>query len=339
MCNILWTSEGLRELIFTAIFRLWSPTIQFTCKVYDSKTGEQTWKSINVKNFVTPPPGLDKRSSKADEFTVTYKPHSDKPDFPESYTIFANLDKDMQISLELKRYGGVPGFKVGKGPKGGYSYFGTDTKKPDGYVVHRFWPRLLADGHFVHNGKAEVLQGPGMFVHAIQGMRPNLVAASWNFAHFQSPAADGVSAIQMEFKTTDQHGKRGSGSGGVIVNLGSLVVGNKLVSITAETIWPKEDRPKEAAVQSKTTHLQPEHDPDTGYNKPNEILFEWKGTSLIPGASGDITAHETVSLGTVAKPKGLMEKVDVLAEIPYVVKMAVSYVAGTKPYIYQVRLP
>ncbi len=243
----------------------------------------------------------------------------------------------MQISLELKRYGGAPGFKVGKGPKGGYSYFGTDLNKPDGYVIHRFWPRLLADGHFVHKGKAEVIQGPGMFVHAIQGMRPNLVAASWNFAHFESPAANGVSAIQMEFTTTDQYGKHGSGSGGVVVNIGSLVVADKLVSVTAETIWPKEDpTPGEAVVQSKATHLQPEHDPDTGYKKPNEILFEWKGVSLNPEAAGNITAHQQVSLGTVAKPEGLIEKVDVLAEIPYVVKVAVSYVAGTKPYIYQV---
>jgi hypothetical protein len=36
-------------------------------------------------------------------------------------------------------------------------------------------------------------------------------------------------------------------------------------------------------------------------------------------------------------PKGLIEKVDVLAEIPYVIKSVVNYVAGTKPYIYQVR--
>lgn len=245
----------------------------------------------------------------------------------------------MQISLEVKRYGGVPGFKVGKGPKGGYSYFGADLQKSDGYVVHRFWPRLFAEGHFVHNGKAEVIEGPGMFVHAIQGMRPNLVAASWNFAHFQSSASDGVSAIQMEFKTIDQYGKRGAGSGGVVVNVGSLVVGNKLVAVTAETIWPKEDPSAgEAVVKSKATHLKPEHDPDTSYNKPNEILFEWKGVSLIPEAPGDITAQQLVDLGSVVKPRGLIEKVDVLAEIPYVVKMAVSYVAGTKPYIYQVRL-
>ncbi len=32
---------------------------------------------------------------------------------------------------------------------------------------------------------------------------------------------------------------------------------------------------------------------------------------------------------------GLVDKVDVLAEIPYMVRKLVNYVAGTKPYIYQ----
>ncbi|KXN84747.1 Survival factor 1, partial [Leucoagaricus sp. SymC.cos] len=323
MCQVIHSAVGL-----------WYPTIQFTCKVYDSKTGKQIWKSINVNNFVTPPPGLDKRSSKADEFSITYKSHPDKPDFPESYSIIANLGTDMQIFLELKRYGTAQGFKVGKGPKGGHSYFGSDRQNPEGYVVHRFWPRLVGEGHFVHNGKAVAVSGPGMFVHAIQGMRPNLVAASWNFGHFQSSAAGGVSAIQMEFTTISDYGKRGAGSGKVTVNVGSLVVDNKLVAVTAQTKWPGEGAAARA-VQSQVTHLKPEQDPDTGYGKPNEILFEWKAPSLIPGASGDISAQQLVELGTVTKPQGLIEKVDVLAEIPYVLKMAVSYVAGTKPYIYQ----
>lgn len=315
--------------------RLWYPQIQFTFKIYDSKTGEQFWKSVNATNFVTPPPGLDKRSSKADQFSVTYKSHPDNPDFPESYTFNANLGQDMQISMELKRYGTAPGFKVGKGPKGGYSYFGPDLEKPDGYVIHRFWPRMLAEGHYVQNGQAHMFKGGSMFVHAIQGMRPNLVASSWNFGHFQSSIADGVSAIQMEFKTTSQYGKRGAGSGGVSVNVGSIVVDNKLVAVTAQTVWPDENS-DESVVKSKATHLRPEVDPDTGYKKPEEISYEWKGPSLVPGAPGDITAHQVVSVGSVANPQGLIEKVDVLAEIPYVVKMAVNYVAGTKPFIYQV---
>lgn len=236
--------------------------------------------------------------------------------------------------MEIQRPAAIPGWKVGKGPQGGYSYFGTDTNKPDGYVVHRFWPRVRATGHIVRGGNAESVKGTGMFVHAIQGMRPNLVASAWNFADFQSEELGGVSAIQMEYTTQEKYGKKGPGSGGVVVNIGSLVVGGKLVAITAETKWPGEEA--EDSVISRATHVKSEHDPETGYPQPTEIVFEWRGPSTVPDAPGTIEARLEAHLGTSEKPRGLIEKVDVLAEIPYVLKMAVNYVAGTKPYIYQV---
>lgn len=287
-----------------------------------------------MSNFVTPPPGLDKRSSKADEFSITHKSNAGS-DHPESYTIRANLGTDLQISLEITRSASIPGYKIGKGEKGGYSYFGADPHKADGYVIHRFWPRFVATGHIIHNGKAETVEAPGMFVHAIQGMRPNLVASSWNFAHFQSKEHGGVSAIQMEFKTLDTYGGKGSGSGGVLVNVGSLVVGNKLVAVTAETKFPDVAFVDNASVISRVTHLNPIHDAETGYKKPRELLFQWAGPSLVTDAPGALSAKLQVDVGDNEHPKGLIEKVDVLAEIPYVIKMAVNYVAGTKPYIYQ----
>lgn len=310
--------------------------MQFTCKLHNPKTGQTIWKSINITNFVTPPPGLDKRSSKGDQFSITFKSDPGS-EYPESYRIAANLASDLQLSLDVKRPAAIPGYKVGKGPHGGFSYFGTDVERPDGYVVHRFWPRYECSGHIITNGKAEPVKGPGMLVHAIQGMRPNLVASRWNFAHFQSADAGGVSAIQMEFTTCDSHGRAGPGSGGVIVNLGSLVVNGVLAAVTAETEWPDEER-AEAEVVSKATPLDLAYDPDTDYHTPSGILFQWAGPSLLKGATGIVKGQIRADLGTVEEPKGLIEKVDVLAEIPYVIKMAVNYVAGTKPYIYQVWL-
>ena len=239
------------------------------------------------------------------------------------------------MSLDIQRPASIPGYKVGKGPQGGYSYFGPNPEKAEGYVIHRFWPRFKATGTVIRSGNAIHVKGSGMLVHAIQGMRPNLVASAWNFVHFQSDQLDGVSAIQMEFKTLDTYGKHGAGSGGVVVNIGSLVVGDKLAAVTAETKWPGE-KPTSSVV-SQTTHLTPEQDPDTSYRKPTGILFDWKAPSIIPDAPGALEAKLQVDLGSVAEPKGLIEKVDVLAEIPYVIKVAVNYVAGTKPYIYQVR--
>ena len=298
--------------------------------MFDSKTGETVWKSVNVSNFVSPPPGLDKRSCKADEFTVTFKTDPTSDSSPQSYAIRANLSNDLQISLDIARPASIPGYKIGKGPSGGYSYYGRSTAKPDGYVVHRFWPHTVASGHIVRGGKALAVEGPGMFVHAIQGMRPNLVASRWNFAHFQSAAHGGVSAIQMEFTTLETHGRKGEDSGPVTVNIGSLVLAGRLVAVTAETRWPDEDlRPD---VVSRAIHTDPVHDSDTGYSAPTGIVYEWAAPSIVEGVQGRVEAKLAVDVGG---GKGLIEKVDVLAEIPYVVKMAVNYVAGTKPYIYQ----
>ncbi|KAI0303753.1 survival factor 1 [Multifurca ochricompacta] len=306
MCQVIHSSVGV-----------WYPTIQFTFKVFNPKTGETTWRSVNVSNFVTPPPDLDKRSSKADEFTIT---HKDAPGthFPESYTISVNLSEELQISLEVRRPVGSPGFKVGKGSDGGYSYFGPDAAQPEGYVVHRFWPLTSTTGSITSKGKPLAVDGPGMFVHAIQGMRPNLVASRWNFAHFQSSAHGGVSAIQMEFTTTNAYGRKG-----------------QLAAVTAETKWPDEAQPEQADVISRAQHLDGVRDPDTGYTQPTKLLFRWGAKSILPDAPGSIEGTLAVDVGNLEEPRGLIEKVDVLAEIPTVVKAVVSYVAGTKPYIYQ----
>ena len=317
---------------------MWYPTVQFTCKIFNPNTGEKTWKSVNVTNFTTAPPGLDKRSSKADEFSITHKP-SPNADVAEQYIVTANLDNDLQITLTVSRPASAPGFKVGKGPAGGFSYFGPDTKNPEGYVVHHFWPLQTATGLFVHKGKALSIAGPGMFVHAIQGMRPNLVASRWNFAHFQSPAHGGVSAVMMEFTTIDTYGRKGAGSGFVTVNVGGLVLGGKLAAVTAETKWPGEAQAADAPVVSRATHSKTEHDPDTGYNAPTELVFRWAAPSLLADAPGIVDGTITLNVGSPSAYKGLIEKVDVLAEIPYVIKTMVNYVAGTKPYIYQVSLP
>jgi len=317
---------------------VWYPTIQFTFKIFNPKTGDKLWKSVNVTNFVTPPPGLDKHSSKSDQYSITYKTNPGS-DTPESYSIRANLDNEVQISLEFVRSASIPGFKIGKGPKGGFSYFGTDQAKPDGYVVHRFWPRVNVKGIIVAKGKALSVNGPGMFVNAIQGMRPNLVASRWNFGYFQSDEHGGVSAILMDFVTTDDYGKAGSGSGFVTTSVGTVVVGGKLAAVTAETKWGGEAYPEDSTIISRALHLNPQLDPDTSYAAPTGLTFRLAGPSIVADAPGTVDATLTVDLGNPQAYKGLVEKVDVLAEIPYVIKTVVNYVAGTKPYIYQWQNP
>ncbi|CUA77797.1 hypothetical protein RSOLAG22IIIB_12830 [Rhizoctonia solani] len=130
--TLLWC-----QIIHSAV-GLWYPQIQFTCRIFNPTTKETTWKSINVSNFVTPPPGKDKRSSKSDQFTVTLKPGTGE--FAEQYDINANLGDDLQLGLTISRPSSADGFKVGQGN----SHFGPDPAKPEGYVVHRFWPARAA---------------------------------------------------------------------------------------------------------------------------------------------------------------------------------------------------
>ena len=267
-------------------------------------------------------------------FTVNYK-STPGAEFEESYSILGSFKDGLQVSAEVKRPAAIPGFKIGKGPKGGFSYFGPDAGKPEGYVIHRFWPRLQSTGIIIENGQATSFAGPGMFVHAIQGMRPNLVAASWNFAHFQSDEHGGVSAIQMELTTIDDYGKKGKGSGKVVVNVGSLVVAGKLASVTAETTWPGEPVADKPSVLSRALHHDKSLDSFTGYSIPSTISFHWAGPSVVSGVDGRLSADLSVQVGKPNEEIGLIEKVDVMAEIPTFIKAVVSYVAGAKPYIYQ----
>ncbi|CAE7169678.1 unnamed protein product [Rhizoctonia solani] len=317
--TLLWC-----QIIHSAV-GLWYPQIQFTCRIFNPATKETTWKSINITNFVTPAPGRDKRSSRSDQFTVAHGPGTGE--FAEQYDIDAKLE-EIHLKLKISRPSSAEGFKVGQGE----SHFGPDLAKPEGYVVHRFWPRTRCTGQVIKSGTAVQVNGVGMFVHAIQGMRPNLVAARWNFANFQSTDED-VSAIQMEFTTIQAYGRQGNGSGGVSVNVGGVVVGGKLVCVTGETKWPKEELAADAPVQSRAVHLDRVHDPETGYKQPTKLQFTWQAPGI--GDAALIKAEIVADVGTPDAPKGLVHKVDVLGEIPAALKIVIAYAAGTKPYLYQ----
>lgn len=128
------------------------------------------------------------------------------------------------------------------------------------------------------------------------------------------------------------------------VNIGSITVGSKLVAVTASTRGSRA-QPSDASRGSASgvTHLNTTKDPDTGYAAPQAIKYVWEGPLQPSGELAQkVLADLTVQLGKpspVSEAKGLVDKVDVLAEIPYVVRKVVNYVAGTKPYIYQVRAP
>ncbi|KAM0786440.1 hypothetical protein ACM66B_001904 [Microbotryomycetes sp. NB124-2] len=331
MCQVIHSAVGL-----------WYPSIQFTFRYVDQANNKHVWKSVAVTNFSAGPSGLDKRSSRADQFTITCDPNAGG----NKYTIIGKYDDDVSLSLTYEKL--AQGFKVGAGPRGGMSYFGA--AKPangkggnapdvnggaDGYAVHRFWPRCKVTG-VIRLGQDLVDVDParGMFVHAIQGMRPNVLAASWNFANFQSPATkegdgEGVALVMMEFKTIPLYGSKK-------VNIGCVVIGDKLVAVTAGGDGVEGDK-------SSAHHLSPIKDAETDYSAPSSIKYVWEGATLDesgkPTGQGDSHAEVLLDLrtskdGEPYATRGLVEKVDVLGQIPYLIKKFVNYAAGTKPFIY-----
>ncbi|WFD29271.1 Putative cell survival pathways protein [Malassezia sp. CBS 17886] len=335
--SVLTDGSFITSQIIYSPVGLFNPQVQMTFKYFNPKTGKKVWKSKNVDSFT--PLEQDRRSSKSNVFSVTFK---DLSDGAQSYDIHASFDSSVQLLYTMTRPAAVDGWKTGDGKYGGFSYFGEDRVDSAGYVVHRFWPRAMTSGLIVIDGQAFDVAGQGMFVQAIQGMRPNLVASRWNFCNFQSAEFGGVSAILMELTTTCDYGDlRTEENGGKrrvpqTATYGSVVCGDKLVAVVAAT--------RDAAPMAEPRHSQTaiDHedltfDESTGYRVPQKITYKWDGPAV--STSGRVDAALTVELGAPQQMQGLVDKVDVLAEIPYVVRKLVNYVAGTKPYIYQTLHP
>ena len=128
-------------------------------------------------------------------------------------------------------------------------------------------------------------------------------AAKWNFLYFQSPT---YTAVMMEYTTPPSYGS-------TIVNVGGIVVDGEILC---------------AGSNNRATHLKAKQDTENDWPEPEEIKFEWDGQSL----DGE---HVTALIeGPFGKR---MDRIDVMAKIPGFIKSLVGGVAGTKPYIYQVR--
>lgn len=312
---------------------------QMTFKMYNPKTKKTVWKSINASKFEV---GKDRRTCKANEFEIK---HTGGPgaDEEEIYTINATLDKTVQVAMTFKRPAGSPGFKYGDGPDGGYSVFGPNashTGKRDGIVIHRFHPMVESSGSIMLEGQVIDGAGSGMFVGAIQGMRPDTIASRWNFAFFTSgggiePSSLGeVRAIQMEFETTNAYGPKGANSGRVKTNVGAVYIAGKPLIVTGETSPNGDGTYAASGSVSRAIHTGSAPDAVTGYDGPTGLRFEWEANSL----QGDGRASAEVQVATSVNEGegGLIERVSVLAELPAIVRKGLSAGMGLKPYIFQV---
>lgn len=218
-----------------------------------------------------------------------------------TYKISSHVNENSIVDFTVKRL--ADGFKIGET---GTSLYGDDPAAPWGSMRHVFWPRnsvvgtiKLGDGRTI-----EINDGQSMYVMAMQGMKPHHAAARWNFINFQGPA---TSVVVMEFTTPVSYGS-------CTVSIGGVTRDNALLF---------------TSIDVKVTHLDAEVD-EVGWPAPKRITFDLSGPS--PNPEKDATIYVAHLSGDLSK---LVERVDVMAEIPSFVKKVVSGVSGAKPYIYQ----
>lgn len=218
-----------------------------------------------------------------------------------TYRIKSSVTKDSIVDLTVTKL--APGIIFGKD---GNTYFGDDINSPWGSMRHTFWPRNKVEGTILTPQGSYSIDGYTMYVKALQGMKPHHAAKSWNFLNFQSK---NYAAIQMEFTTPKSYAN-------TKVNIGIVANNDKILFAT---------------INNSVIHLDSKID-EIGWNVPQSIKFNY----LKDKKSVELDDKNDIILASVyGKLSHLVERVDVMAEIPQFVKNIVSNISGAKPYIYQ----
>ncbi len=111
----------------------------------------------------------------------------------------------------------------------------------------------------------------------------------------------------MEYTTPPSYGS-------TVVNVGGIAQDGEIIC---------------AGSTNSAQHTEVKGDPENNWPEPGAVRYLWSGKTK-EGRS--VSAELEGSLGK------RLDKVDVMAKVPGFVKTIVGGVAGTKPYIYQVRL-
>ncbi|KAF2143591.1 uncharacterized protein K452DRAFT_285628 [Aplosporella prunicola CBS 121167] len=278
---------GMAQVIYSNVAGL-RTTCQFNAKIFyqDGKT-PNLWSSDPLSNTRF---DKDKYNFYADNCSLELSPDGN------TYTIKSNTNKQSIVNLTFTKV--APGFVVGKN---GYSYFGTDPAKPWGSMRHAFWPRCKVEGSILTQAGEVNMGGRGLFIHALQGMKPHHAAARWDFVNFQSPS---YSAILMEYVTPPSYGS-------TVVSVGGVATDDKIIY---------------AGATNSAKHVEKKQDTENDWPEPVATAYTWDGKS------SDGQAFHAEAAGSLG-PR--IDRVDVMAEVPGFVKAIVASAAGTKPYIYQ----
>lgn len=293
---------GFAQVIHSNIIGLHT-TAQFTFRIYHKEnTDDQIWTSVKLENF-----RIEGTNFYADNLSIVMNEEGTEVQFK------STVDENVEVDFTIRR--AVDGVKVGEDPS---TYYGDDVTQPWGSMRHVFWPRNHISGKIAAKNEetnvkidlqfSEEKKHYSMFVFAMQGMKPHHAAKSWTFLNFQS---EDYTAVLMEFTTPKSYAN-------TTVNIGIVCDTKNILSVT---------------VDNDAEYIDSEVD-SVGWPVPKEISVSFNG---INADIKDDDVESADPFNTIVKGKldNLVERVDVMAEIPTFVKNIVSGVAGTKPYIYQ----
>lgn len=273
---------GFIQIIHSNVMGL-QITAQVNFKLFNRlnfKEEEMIWKSVKLENFEI----VNGHDFKADGLLIELIGDS-------QYKISAKVDDECQVDFTFDKVG--DGVKFGND---GTTLYGLDINEPWGSMRHIFWPRSEINGSVLFKGdKIQINNAIGMYVLALQGMKPHHAAAAWDFLNYQSL---NYSVVIMEFTTPPSYGKTKVSLGIVVDSKGQLIAAS--------------------SKNVKVEHFETEKDESSGWQVPTKISYSIDDKVKVNG-----------------NLERLIERVDVMAEIPTFVKNIASAASGTKPFIYQ----
>ncbi|CDR46496.1 CYFA0S23e01574g1_1 [Cyberlindnera fabianii] len=274
-------------------------TAQFTFKIYNTNTKQQIWTSTKLEDFV-----IKGNNFYAKNLQIELANDKDE------YRLISKVNPESIVDLTFTKL--APAAKIGTN---GTTVYGPSLEDQWGTMRHLFWPRNNVKGSIKstdpESGKETEfdIDGKSMFVMAMQGMKPHHAAATWNFLNFHG---EKLSCVLMEFTTPKSYAS-------TKVTLAFVANDEGIVC---------------ASINNDSLHQKIQPDEEVGWPKPSAIEFDIHGVD--PAATdAEVAEGKKTVEAKVSGDLTLIERVDVMAEIPQFVKNIVSGVAGTKPYIYQ----
>ncbi|KAJ3121463.1 putative cell survival pathways protein [Physocladia obscura] len=172
------------------------------------------------------------------------------------------------------------------------------TKDSDGFVDAAFYPRHEAKGTVSFEGSTTNVVGWGSSSHVVQ-CKPQ-VPAKWNFVNLQNEK-DAIMLYEFDLP-----------KGAKCTSIGAVIRNGRTIAVTTT---------------NRSVHVQKQNDSKfSGYDVPTQLFIVLIGKTQDSGED----VHVEISI----VQKNLLDAIDVLAQLPYLLKVFIQTFI-TAPYVYQ----